>query len=57
MHSVEEVQEVIENEQEEVEIVPGQPGKTTRVAQDFEPFTRAQLLIYLERFHGDRESD
>lgn len=48
VHLVEEVHIVMEKEQE-INIVPGSPGKKTKLARDLEPSTRAELLVCLEK--------
>ncbi|XP_073049605.1 uncharacterized protein [Primulina eburnea] len=49
VHSIQHVRMVEGDEQEEVSILPGQPTKTTKIARDLEPATRAQLLQCLEK--------
>ncbi|XP_073035186.1 uncharacterized protein [Primulina eburnea] len=49
VHSIQHVRMVEGDEQEEVSILPGQPMKTTKIARDLEPATRAQLLQCLEK--------
>lgn len=49
MQVVEEVHTVMENEHEEVEIVSGSHGKTTKIARDLESTIRASLLDYLKK--------
>ncbi|XP_073017975.1 uncharacterized protein [Primulina eburnea] len=49
VHSIQQVHMVEGEEQEEVGVLPGQPMKTTKIARDLEPATRAQLLQCLEK--------
>ncbi|XP_073061690.1 LOW QUALITY PROTEIN: uncharacterized protein [Primulina eburnea] len=49
VHSIQQVYMMEGEEQEEVSILPGQPLKTTRIARDLEPVTRAQLLQCLAK--------
>ncbi|XP_073035211.1 uncharacterized protein [Primulina eburnea] len=49
VHFTQQVYMVEGEEQEEVSILPGQPLKTTRIARDLEPVTRAQLLQCLTK--------
>ncbi|XP_073020195.1 uncharacterized protein [Primulina eburnea] len=49
VHFIQQVHMVEGDEQEEVGVLPGQPMKTTKIARDLEPATRAHLLQCLEK--------